>query len=80
MSYWNNRRARHDPGVIHAGCGGRILIDDLWPHSQGEWRFESFCETCKECDPNGWRTLSEATIESRTYFGAAVEAATQGKP
>jgi hypothetical protein len=56
-------------------CGGELLVED---HGSGsdrmndgepsaEHRYELFCDRCKECDCNGYRTLAEVREAAKTF-------------
>ena len=49
-------------------CGGEIVLRDYG--GSGEWRYETSCEKCWECDPNGWGSQRRAIEEAKHYFSA----------
>lgn len=52
-------------------CGGELLVQDWHPRGvRGEFRYEIFCDTCKECDPNGWPRQDQLVMEAKRYFEA----------
>ena len=59
-------------------CGGQVFAHCYDPFVEaveivpGSW--ECFCETCKDCDPNGWRTLAECVREAPAFW-SGLEAA-----
>jgi hypothetical protein len=46
-------------------CGGDLFIDKC---GSGDFRWETFCMKCKDCDWNGWPTLKDAVSEARGFF------------
>jgi len=57
--------------TIKCSCGGRVRIEDHDEISDPHFRFESFCDACHTCDPNGWPTRAQAAREARSYFQEA---------
>jgi len=66
-------------GLLHHDCGGQVKVERVNPQTRviGPWlasddlnfRWESFCDKCKNCDCNGWATLPQAVKEAVDYFG-----------
>lgn len=36
-----------------------------------EFRFETSCDRCRDCDPNGYPTREAAVAKAAAYFGGA---------
>lgn len=49
------------------GCSGELRVQSVLSHGQ-QFRWETFCETCRSCDCNGWPTLADCVQESPAYF------------
>jgi hypothetical protein len=54
---------------IHCQCGGTVYIER---NGYGNWRWESWCDECKQCDPNGWPSLFSAVMKAPEFFNHAV--------
>ena len=53
-----------------APCGGVLLVKDWRDEAGRDWRYELFCDTCKTCDTDGWRTQAQV-IDAAKRFGAS---------
>lgn len=59
------RAGLHVVADVRCSCGGELRIERC---GQGEWRWETFCDSCQSCDPNGWPTLRDAAQEAPGFF------------
>jgi hypothetical protein len=50
-------------------CGGELRIE-LCDGSERDFRWETFCDRCKNCDCNGWPTRSSALANAKEYFNS----------
>lgn len=56
-------------------CGGLLMVQDHcnegFERKTGkEFRYECFCDKCKTCDPNGWRSCRQVIDNSPQFFKA----------
>jgi hypothetical protein len=51
-------------------CGGSLRVEDWRDEVAREWRYELFCDKCKTCDSDGWRTQAQV-IDAAKRFGAS---------
>lgn len=65
----------------HGGCDGQVYAErfgpswdsEVWPDGRAERvrleaSWECYCETCGECDVNGWPTLKDCKREAQAYW------------
>lgn len=50
------RAGLYDLEQTHKDCGGELRAEKV---SSGQFRWETYCRKCKDCDPNGYATLVE---------------------
>lgn len=57
---------------LRCHCGGELRIErckeDGTEIGRGQWRWETFCVSCKDCDPDGWPTLAESVLEAPGFW------------
>ncbi|WP_417744782.1 hypothetical protein [Rosistilla oblonga] len=66
MSIKKVRAGKYRTNIIHRNCGGTIEIEKV---GSGEFAWESYCDKCLDCDPNGWYSLTVAAHEASSFFG-----------
>lgn len=54
-------------------CGGLLMVQDHCSEgfnrtTRKEYRYECFCDKCKNCDTKGWRSLRQVIEHSLTFF------------
>lgn len=61
--------------VFHVGCGGELYVTDFGEsYADLNFRFEVWCDRCRDADPNGYATREEAVVEGAAYFNEPVAA------
>jgi hypothetical protein len=48
-------------------CGGALRVEDHRDNASREFRYELFCDKCKTCDPDGWRTQAQVLEAARKF-------------
>jgi len=59
-----------------AVCGGQVFAERFPGEEDDDGpippSWECYCETCGDCDPNGWATLRECLAEAPEFWLAEV--------